>query len=176
MKITDKTTLSELMTERARLGITQLTLRVHTNNRVCIVLTEHGGTQCSGTTEAEAIAKAFAVIERDGFEDKSGDLSMLPVPPGAYNVIMTGDPLAEHTATITDGEHAGKTFAIPAPKLDGDLPYHMQPATSEKPPIIPRKFAGEVSGRPLPSEPERCNVPMCGDSGLCAACRARGAK
>lgn len=136
MKITDKTTLGELMLERARLGITELIIRIHTNNRVCIALTESGGAQRSGATEAEAISKVFEAIERESFVPPfPKTLDDLPLPPGCYEVKLDGD-MFNATATITEGEHAGKTFLVPAPKLD--LDYHEAPATSEKAPIIPR--------------------------------------
>lgn len=69
MKITERTTLAELAIERARLGISELHIKIGTDgNRVCSALGSAlgptMGAQCSGKTEAEAIDKVFRRIEQ----------------------------------------------------------------------------------------------------------------
>ena len=44
---------------------------------------------------------------------------------------------------------------------------------------IARIVRADGAGMPaagMPADSYRCNVPMCGDSGICEACRARGAR
>lgn len=74
MKITEQTTLAELAIERARLGITELHIKIGTDgNRVVSGLSPTMGAQCSGKTEAEAIDKVFRRIEHG-----------VHVPPNEY--------------------------------------------------------------------------------------------
>lgn len=133
MKITEQTTLAELAAERARLGVIELNIRIGKDgNRVCAAVTEAGGAQRSGVTEAEAIDKVFAYLEETAPPKTAigpivdqlcapgeggtpvGFYGTRPLPPGGYMVRAFGDPLGERKAVVDDGHE----ITIPAPTFD----------------------------------------------------------
>jgi hypothetical protein len=93
--ITEQTTLGELAAERARLGVSALTIRRKHNGRRLAVACDasynmHDGT---GDTDAEAIAIAFASVER----------ATLPSP----------SPLSPVTRDMVEAiDHNGESFTV----------------------------------------------------------------
>lgn len=151
-KISEETTLGQLEIERMKLGVTAVLTEILPERAIAIkarVFTANDFAIGIGSSLAQALEHAFEQLR---------------------------GRLARELAALRPRTRSGPRPLVPAPEPEPVRPYEWPHSLTPPEDLVERQDIArrQADGRMAPKA-RRCEVPLCGESGLCDECRRNGA-